>query len=334
MTITKTKKRHILRTVLIAVIAILLLLLAVASNILFEFALNPDSSFFMGKLLTTGQSEANEDAPATEVSDATQQWWDYYALANAWFNEEAEEATLTSCDSLTLRAYQFRRANSHRYAIICHGYGGDPAQMSGYAMRFYEMGCSVLVPAARAHGNSNGDYIGMGWPERKDMLGWIDQIIAEDSQAEIILFGISMGGATVMMTAGEDLPEQVKCIVEDCGYTSVWDEFSLQLKTMFGAPDFPLLYTSSLVCRIRAGYGFKEASSVEQLKKAEVPMLFIHGEADTFVPYSMLDQVYEACASEEKQKLSIPDAAHGAAAATDPELYWSTVEEFMELSFR
>ncbi len=330
MVSTKTKKTRVLRIILIAVIVILCALLFLASNILFEFALNPDSSFFMGKLLSTGQTEANEGStPAPELSEATQQWWEYYTLANAWFHEDAEETTLISHDGLTLRAYQFRKENSHRYVIVCHGYGGDPTQMSGYAMRFYEMGCSVLVPAARAHGNSDGDYIGMGWLERKDMLGWIDQIITEDSQAEIALFGVSMGGATVMMTAGETLPEQVKCIIEDCGYSSVWDEFSLQLQTMFGAPDFPLLHTSGLVCKIRAGYCFKEASSIEQLKKAEVPMLFIHGEADTFVPYSMLDPVYEACASKEKQKLSIPNAAHGAAAATDPELYWNTVDTFI-----
>lgn len=132
-----------------------------------------------------------------------------------------------------------------------------------------------------------------------------------------------------MMTAGEELPEQIKCIIEDCGYTSVWDEFSLQLKSLFDAPDFPLMYTTDLVCKMRAGYGFQEASSVEQLKKAKVPMLFIHGEKDTFVPYSMLNQVYNACASAEKEKLTIPNAGHGVAATTDPSLYWSTVEAFL-----
>ena len=169
----------------------------------------------------------------------------------------------------------------------------------------------------------------MGWLERPDVLDWIGGIVEQDPDAEIVLHGVSMGGATVMMAAGEDLPENVKCIVEDCGYSSVWDEFRLQLKNVFGLPAFPLLNAASLVCQVRAGYGFREASSVRQLQKASVPMLFIHGDADTFVPFEMLDVVYEACASAEKEKLVVHGAPHGDAADTDPELYWSTVAAFV-----
>ncbi|MDE6922465.1 MAG: lysophospholipase, partial [Oscillospiraceae bacterium] len=171
----------------------------------------------------------------------------------------------------------------------------------------------------------------MGWPERRDIVAWVDAIVEEDPQAEIVLFGISMGGATVMMTAGEDdLSPNVRCIIEDCGYSSVWDEFAGQLEEMFGLPTFPVLDAASLVTQIRAGYGFKEASAVEQLKKTQLPMLFIHGEEDTFVPYWMLDVVYNACASPDKERLSVPGAAHGGAAGTDPELYWATVEAFLD----
>ena len=121
----------------------------------------------------------------------------------------------------------------------------------------------------------------------------------------------------------------MKCVVEDCGYSSVWDEFAGQLDELFHLPTFPVLDAASLVTQVRAGFGFKEASAVEQLKKASLPVLFIHGEDDTFVPYSMLDVVYRACASPDKEKLSIPGAAHGEASSKDPELYWSTVEVFL-----
>ena len=147
----------------------------------------------------------------------------------------------------------------------------------------------------------------------------------------MVLFGVSMGGARVMMTAGEaDLSPSVKCVIEDCGYTSVWDEFAGQLQEMFGLPTFPVLDAASLVTQIRAGYGFKEASAVEQLKKNVRPMLFIHGEEDTFVPYSMLDVVYSACAGPDKERLSVPGAGHGEASWKDPELYWSTVGAFLD----
>ena len=173
----------------------------------------------------------------------------------------------------------------------------------------------------------------MGWHERHDIVDWINTLVEQDPEAQILLFGVSMGGATVMMVSGEELPGNVKCIIEDCGYTSVWDEFKLQLKEVFGLPSFPLLNAASLVCQIRAGYSFEEASSVEQLKKATLPMLFIHGEEDDFVPYSMLQPVYDACASQEKELLSVPGAGHAESASTDPELYWGTVTAFLEKHF-
>lgn len=324
----KKRKRKKLIVGLAVILAIFIAAVIWISNLMFDFALNPNSNFTIIDLMSADSTtDAEQDTQSTgaEISPELQK---FYEEAAEWF-ATGDESTLTSGDGLTLKARYFPQEDSHRCVIVCHGYGGNGAQMFGYAKQFYSMGCSVLVPDARAHGESEGAYYGMGWLERKDVLGWADQLIAVDPEAEIVLFGVSMGGATVMMTAGEDLPEQVKCIVEDCGYTSVWDEFSLQLRTLFGAPDFPLMYTTDLICKLRAGYGFQEASAVEQLKKAEVPMLFIHGEEDTFVPYSMLDPVYEACASTEKERLTVPGAGHGAAASTDPDLYWSTVETFI-----
>ena len=169
----------------------------------------------------------------------------------------------------------------------------------------------------------------MGWHERRDIVKWAASIVQEDAQAEILLFGLSMGAATVMMTSGEaDLPSNVKCIVEDCGYTSVYDEFAGQLKELYGLPPVPILNAFDVVCRIRAGYSVYEASAVEQVKKSHTPTLFIHGSADTFVPFWMLGEVYDAAACE-KEKLVVPGAAHAESAETDPALYWDTVDAFV-----
>ena len=296
------------------VLAVLLVLIAgaltLAGNYLFNFALDPQ----------TGGMFHSYEEDEWELTDKM-----------VWLAENAEDRWLTSHDGLALHAlYLPRPEPSHKYAVICHGYGGIPQGMGGFASHFYDMGCNILTPAARCHGLSQGRYASMGWLEREDIVDWVDALVEQDRSAEIILFGVSMGGATVMMTAGEaGLSPNVKCIIEDCGYSSVWDEFAGQLEEMFGLPTFPVLDAASLVCQVRAGFGFKEASSVESLRKTSVPMLFIHGEDDTFVPYWMLDVVYEACASRSKERLSIPGAGHGEAAATDPELYWSTVEGFL-----
>ena len=334
-TTVKTKRRIRTKTVAVLLAAVFLLLcaaLAFAGNFLFDFALNPNTSFTMSDLFRGGDVEGIGDGPVIELTPARQAWREYTADAYAWFAADGQlvelEQRRVPGEAVWLRGVKFPR-EGNRYAVLFHGYTGAAWQMAPYAKMFYDMGYSVIVPDARAHGESGGDYIGMGWLERPDVLSWIDSVTGTDPEAEIVLHGVSMGGATVMMAAGEDLPDNVKCIVEDCGYSSVWDEFRLQLKNVFGLPAFPLLNAASLVSKIRAGYGFKEASSVRQLQKAAVPMLFIHGDADTFVPFSMLDVVYEACASAEKEKLAVRDAAHGAAADTDPELYWDTVTAFV-----
>ena len=332
----KTKRNITTKTVVLIVLAAVFLFLCVglafAGNFLFDFAINPNASFTMNDLFQGGEVEGIGDGPAVELTPERQAWREYTAQAYRWFETDGQSVELEQRrvpgEVIRLHGVQFPR-EGNKYAILFHGYTGAAWQMAPYAKIFYDMGYSVLTPDARAHGESEGDYIGMGWLERPDVLSWIDSITGTDPDAEIVLMGVSMGGATVMMAAGEDLPGNVKCIVEDCGYSSVWDEFRLQLKNVFGLPAFPLLDAASLVCRIRAGYSFKEASSVTQLQKATVPMLFIHGDADTFVPFSMLDEVYEACASAEKEKLVVHDAAHGAAADTDPELYWNTVFTFV-----
>ena len=125
--------------------------------------------------------------------------------------------------------------STDKTVIIAHGYSGHSEQMSGFAQMYHkDLGYNVLLPDARGHGRSEGDYIGFGWPERKDYLKWIDQVIEHTGEStQVVLHGVSMGGATVMMTSGEELPPQVKAIVEDCGYTSVTDELKYQLKRMY-----------------------------------------------------------------------------------------------------
>jgi len=309
----KTTVKHRVRNIVLILLAVLLILLigalAFAGNYLFHFALDPAMS---GGMLDSGGQEWEPDPD------------------NFLLQDGAEDRWLLSRDGLALHGiYLPQKQESHLYAVLCHGYGGEPLGMAHSAEHFYALGYNILAPAARAHERSGGTYASMGWLERLDIVDWVNTLVTQDPAAQVVLYGVSMGGATVMMTAGEKLPDNVKCVIEDCGYSSVWDEFAGQLHEMFGLPPFPLLNAASLVCQLQAGFGFEEASSVEQLKKATLPILFIHGETDTFVPYAMLDIVYEACASAEKERLSIPEAAHAAASAADPELYWSTVERFL-----
>ena len=223
-----------------------------------------------------------------------------------------------------------------RIAVCFHGYtsfgGGNNSAAAGF---FLENGFDVLLPDLRAHGNSEGEYVGFGCLDRYDGLEWIKLLqnkyrkADREGRLEIYLYGVSMGGATVMMTAGEALPGNVKGVVEDCGYTTVWDIFADELDYLFHLPAFPVLTAADLVARVRAGYGFTEASALEQVAKAAVPVLFIHGSEDNFVYTDMVYDLYDACRTP-KDLLVVEGAGHGESYAMDPALYFDTVFGFIE----
>ena len=241
---------------------------------------------------------------------------------------ECEICSITSKDGLKLVA-EFRKAESHRYAILVHGYKGSRKEMRNLATVYSDWGFNTLLPDNRAHGESGGKWIGMGWLDKDDIIQWINWITDTDKNAEIILHGISMGAATVMMVSGESLPGNVKVIVEDCGYTSVWDIFADELKAIYHIPPFPILYIFSFFSSIIAGYSPRKASSIGMLGKSSVPMLFIHGSDDSFVGTYMLSLCYEAKRNGEKEKLSVKGAGHGESYLVDPELYFSRVKTFL-----
>jgi fermentation-respiration switch protein FrsA (DUF1100 family) len=112
----------------------------------------------------------------------------------------------------------------------------------------------------------------------------------------MVVHGVSMGAATTMMASAEKMPHGIKDIhfIEDCGYTSVWDEFACELKKQFGLPEFPLLHISNLLCKVCYGWSFSEASPLRQVSNTTAPMFFIHGNADTFVPTEMVYPLYAA----------------------------------------
>ena len=248
---------------------------------------------------------------------------------NTWFAEGAKRVTHRTGDKQRLCAWFVPNANSRKYAVVCHGYGCSGKGMRHRAWHFYNMGFNILLPDARAHGGSSGEMIGMGWPERRDIVDWIYEILKRDNEAEIILYGESMGAATVMMTAGEVLPDNVKLVIEDCGYTDVWEEMSYSIKKKYKLPAFPIIPVASLLCKAKGGYRFRRASAVNQVKRCKIPMLFLHAENDRVVPYPMVFRLY-AAAQCEKELVTFPDAGHCQCAEFDPELYWGSIKNFIE----
>lgn len=214
------------------------------------------------------------------------------------------------------------------YAISCHGYTGMPSQNSIYTRRFYNMGFNVLLPYLRGHGKSEHKYCTMGWLDRFDIIDWINFIIDKNPNAKIILHGVSMGAATVMLTTGENLPDNVVCCIEDCGFTSFWDEYSLQIKEMFNLPPDIVLNIANLAAKVKIGFDLKEISPLDAVKSSRTPTLFIHGDKDSFVPFWMNYPLYKNAACE-KERLVVTGATHAASGYCYPEIYWDAITKFI-----
>ncbi|NLG25793.1 MAG: alpha/beta fold hydrolase [Clostridiales bacterium] len=230
----------------------------------------------------------------------------------------AEELSIVSADGLTLRGMLVPGDRSdRRVMVLAHGYRGRAMTMAGYAQCYLKKGMAVLLADARGHGRSGGRYIGWGWPERLDYLKWFDLLIEKyGPDVRIAMHGVSMGAATAMMVSGEALPSQVKFFVEDCGYTSLFEELRYQLRRRYHMPPFPALYAAALYSRCFAGVGFRQASALRQVAKNRRPMVFIHGDADRVVPCDMAWALYRA-AGGPRQLFIVPGAGHAWAMQRD-----------------
>lgn len=242
---------------------------------------------------------------------------------------QQKQVEVKANDNITLRGTEYlNQEETNKWAIILHGYRSNPSSVLTIGEHFSEKGYNVLIPSMRACADSEGEYVGMGWLDKEDLKCWINLIIEENKNAEIILHGSSMGAATVLMASGDELPANVKNIIADSGYTSVWDIFASEAKARFNLPEFPVLNMFQIVANRKAKYDIKEASSLEQVKKSKTPILFIHGDKDDFVPEYMCEKLYDA-ANCKKEKMIIHGAGHTDGKYREPEKYYNTIFDWI-----
>lgn len=264
---------------------------------------------------------------------------DWYPELKPWLDSIKTEGAWSDTFAIMpdgLRAHavciKSRKAEG-RTAVVVHGYTNNSIDMLHIA-RIYnkEMHYNVVLPDLHGHGLSQGDDIQMGWFDRLDVLKWIDlapkMFSTVGDSMRLVVHGISMGAATTMCVSGEHTPDYVKCFVEDCGYTSAWDEFAHELRGRFSLPEFPLLYTASWLTQAKYGWSFKEASPLKQVAKCKKPMFFIHGDKDTFVPTWMVYPLYEA-KPQPKQLWIAPGSEHAFAYRDHREEYIKKIEAFV-----
>ena len=215
--------------------------------------------------------------------------------------------------------------------ILFHGYRGSSRRdMCAAVERCFALGRNALLVDQRAAGESEGHVISFGINERRDCLGWIDFVRRHlGEETRIIITGISMGGSTVLLAAGEALPENVISVLADCPFSTARDIIKKTIREMHLPPSlvYPLVKLSA---RIYGGFRLEETSALEAVTRARIPIIFIHGESDGFVPCDMSRELYAACASPRKRLVTVPGAEHGLAYPVDKEGYLKALSDFAD----
>ncbi len=246
--------------------------------------------------------------------------------------QTCEDVYITSRDGLKLHAfYLAAKEPSDKVLLLHHGFTSKAKDNMTHARFFHELGYEVLMLDLRAHGESEGKYVGFGVLDRYDTEDWLKWCVDRfGGDKKFVLHGTSMGATTVLMALGcPYAQEHASAVIADCAFTSPEAIFSHVMKKDYHLPSFPVMQIGEVYSRALAGYSFGDYSTVDALKENKVPVLFVHGEKDKFVPTWMSEQNYEA-ATCKKRILIVSEAGHGSSVFEDTELYEKTEKEFLE----
>lgn len=254
-----------------------------------------------------------------------------FEQGKAWALEHKEECRRLEIQNkgLSLAGY-FYSQGSEKTVILVHGLTGCYLDRLCDAQVYYDRGYNILSVDCRGHGESDGKYRTMGYWDGQDVICWTEYLVGKEGQKAIVLDGVSMGGATVLSASGDEkLPSQVKGIISDCAYTSIYEIFKYQLEKFIKLPQVPFLNLIEVYCNKIAHISLIARSPMDSVKHAKVPILFIHGVDDVFVPYEMSQALKRVC-SAPKRLYSVKGAGHGTARFTDAQGCTTIITQFLE----
>lgn len=251
--------------------------------------------------------------------------------ADRWLREhDAKDVYVQSNDGLRLHGLWVPAAEPKGTIILFHGYRSTILADFGPAFELYHnKGLNILVPDQRSHGKSEGRFITFGVKESEDALRWIALHNETHGMLPLFISGLSMGASTVMYLADMNLPDNVRGIIADCGFTSPAAILESVYKNVTHLPAGPALLVTDLLARVIAGFSLHEKDTKRSLSRSRVPVLIVHGTEDGFVPCEMSKQSFAAC-KEPKELLLVEGADHGVSFLTDTKRYKATVDTFLE----
>ncbi len=258
-------------------------------------------------------------------------YYDYIVNSHAWLiDHKAQDVWVNSGDGLMLHGLWVPAENPRGTVLFAHGYRSTPLVDFSNAMDFYnQLGMNLLIPDQRSHGKSQGKYITFGVKESQDMQVRIEYHNQEFGNQSIVLDGLSMGASTMLYLADKQLPENVKGIIADCGFTSPKEIISCVFRSVTHLPAVPSIWLADLFARLFAKISLYECDTRKSLANSRLPVLIVHGTGDDFVPCEMSKQGYSSCNSP-KQLLLVEGAPHGCSFLRDKERYCKLVCEFLD----
>ena len=258
-------------------------------------------------------------------------YYDCMVDADQWLKDNNnKDIFIYADDGIKLHGVWVPASNPKGTILFAHGYRSTPLLDFGVALPFYnELGFNVLVPDQRSHGKSEGKFITFGVKECKDMLRWIEYHNTNLSALPIILSGMSMGASTMLYLADEPLPENVKGIIADCGFTSPEEILSTVFTNVTHLPAAPFIWATDIFARLFGGFSLSQKDTRNTLKKNHLQVLMVHGESDDFVPCQMSKQGYAACAGD-KELFLVENAGHGVSFLVKPDEYQNRLVRFLE----
>ena len=315
--------------VIIAIILIALLALIGASYYLFVFAIARSDKTSMEKLIQNMKDRYKDDPVKSK--------WGYMIEEgyNDFLKQPYKEVFMTNRDGMKMRAYLLEGENATKSVIFSHGWRSIPLFDFSCIWKYYQKhNFNILIVEHRAHRASEGKYLYFGVKERFDLIDWANWLGDRyGKDKKIFMSGISMGSAAVMMAAGtEGLPENVVGASCDCGFTSAKDIFRHVLKRNFHLNSFPILNIASVIAKLLAKFDFDEFTSTEGVRNSKIPLVFIHGKEDGFVPVEHTYENIKACTVEHID-IIIEGADHGLSYFTAPEEVTNGLEMMLKKVF-
>lgn len=256
----------------------------------------------------------------TQLLSRTEEWLE---------SAERSKIQVRTSDGYLLTAAEFPAETKDRWVLLLHGYTGWKEEMYQFACWYHQQGYSVLVPDLRCQGESEGDFIGMGWTDHYDCELWIAHILEQAPTAQIVLHGQSMGAATALLMAGSpEASEHIRAVVSDSAYTSAYEMFGDKITEWFHLPAVLFVDSACVMLKVRGGYDLKDASPLRAVSASGIPTLFIHGDEDRMIDVKMSYELFEA-ASCEKELFIVEGAGHAQAQDKAPDVYYGRISAFL-----